>query len=219
MPRLAFPTTMRRNLYKKILAASVVIKVLKKLGRCTSYIGFYFKTSWLHQEIMATKIFEQFHFSYTVDYHDNSSIVSKSSMAKIWLDSVVFLLCSFVDLLAPPRALIVTLTFWRPSRTHPHRSSIINPSYSIHIWRQLGTTWELHEQHLGTTIWRHLGFPNWDNFETPFGTILSHFLGHLCDTLWVGGGPFQKNKSYPHFLMLWSLYNRYLTLKMVSLQN
>ena len=35
----------------------------------------------------------------------------------------------------------------------------------------------------------------------------------------VGGGPFQKNKSYPHFLMLWSLYNRYLTLKMVSLQN
>ena len=35
----------------------------------------------------------------------------------------------------------------------------------------------------------------------------------------VGGGPFQKNKSYPHFLMLWSLYNRYLTLKIVSLQN
>ena len=137
---------------------------------------------------MATKIFEQFHFSYTVDYHDNSSIVSKSSMAKIWLDSVVFLLCSFVDLLAPPRALIVTLTFWRPSRTHPHRSSIINPSYSIHIWRQLGTTWELHEQHLGTTIWRHLGFPNWDNFETPFGTILSHFLGHLWDTFWDNFG-------------------------------
>ena len=123
-----------------------------------------------------------------MDYHDNSSIVSKSSMAKIWLDSVVFLLCSFVDLLAPPRALIVTLTFWRPSRTHPHRSSIINPSYSIHIWRQLGTTWELHEQHLGTTIWRHLGFPNWDNFETPFGTILSHFLGHLWDTFWDNFG-------------------------------
>ena len=35
----------------------------------------------------------------------------------------------------------------------------------------------------------------------------------------LGGGPFQKNKSYPHFLMLWSLYNRYLTLKIVSLQN
>ena len=35
----------------------------------------------------------------------------------------------------------------------------------------------------------------------------------------LGGGPFQKNKSYPHFLMLWSLYNRYLTLKIVRLQN
>ena len=41
----------------------------------------------------------------------------------------------------------------------------------------------------------------------------------LCVLIRLGGGPFQKNKSYPHFLMLWSLYNRYLTLKMVSLQN
>ena len=47
----------------------------------------------------------------------------------------------------------------------------------------------------------------------------------LCSTwfnalaLELGGGPFQKSKSYPHFLMLWSLYNRYLTLKIVSLQN
>ena len=48
--------------------------------------------------------------------------------------------------------------------------------------------------------------------QKKYGIIWELFLK-------VGGGPFQKNKSYPHFLMLWSLYNRYLTLKIVSLQN
>ena len=39
-----------------------------------------------------------------------------------------------------------------------------------------------------TMIWRHLGFPNWDSFETPFGTILRHFSGQLWDTFWDNFG-------------------------------
>ena len=49
-------------------------------------------------------------------------------------------------------------------------------------WYHLETTWTTLGQR------RILGFPNWDSFETPFGTILRHFSGQLWDTFWDNFG-------------------------------